>query len=276
MDNQNNYNQNPMGEPQQGGSFFEPNQGSSDATNVNQFGAETANSFGQDVAQNQGASTFNYEGDSSAAFNQPVQSYNQPAQDYTQPTGFNQPAQDYSQPMQGYGQPVQDYSQPVQDYSQPAQDYNQPMQPAQPDYSQTGYQQPVGYDNNAANNPNQFNYTPQQNYNNAPGGTDTRPTNTMAIISVIAGGLSCLLALIGIMMLNIIVLIVAILAGIAGIVLGSMAGKEITANSPTQGKSLATAGLVTGIVGAGLALLVGVSCYACVACTLSSIGSMYY
>lgn len=281
--NTDNNNQSLMGFPQQGGSMFEPNQGGSDVMNQGQFdSSQPARPFGQDAS-------------GAAPFGTPPFGAGDPSPtDYAQPTGFQQPAQDpaQQQPDSGYApQQVPLYQQPAAGYEpqqtppyqQPGQQpapgyapqqaplYQQPATPdQQPDYSQSGYQQPIGY-----NQQGQYPYSAPTGGGRPAGVQDTRPMSTLAVISLVTGALSVLLSLVGIFSVNIILLIVAILAGAAGIVLGAMANKEISDTSPKQGKNLALAGLICGIVGAGLALLIGVSCYACWACALNSYGSFY-
>lgn len=285
--NTDNNNQTPMGVPQQGGSMFEPDQGGSDALNQGQFDPNQApRSFAQDAS------------DAAPFGTPPFGAGDPPPVDHTQAAGFQQPARDPSQqpadsgfaPQQAppYQQPGQQPSpgyapQQAPPYQQPGQQpaqgfapqqaplYQQPATPdQQPDYSQSGYQQPIGY-----NQQGQQPYTAPTGGARPAGVQDTRPMSTLAIFSLISGALSVLLSLVGIFSVNIILLIVAILAGGAGIVLGAMANKELSDTSPKQGKNLALAGLICGIVGAGLALLIGVSCYACWACALSSYGTFY-
>ena len=143
---------------------------------------------------------------------------------------------------------------------------------------------PAGYSQPVISNPsaisktapgllNQFQYSAPQGYQPQPGGQDTRPMNSMAVISLVCGAVSVLLSLIGIFIESH-PLILAILSGVAGIILGSMAGKTLTETSPQQGKSLATAGLICGIVGA--LWLFGRRQLPCLlTCTLSSV-SQYW
>jgi hypothetical protein len=289
MDNQYDNNQSvSQGSSFSGGSFFEPDQGDTEqpvnspyeAGNAEPSFDQTQSGYAaQDESSNQGyvqSDAYAQQPQADSYAQQPqADSYAQQPQ--ADPYAQQPQADPYVQQPQAdpYAQPNYGQQPQADPYAQPNYGQQAPYGGSQPDYSQTGYQQPVGYQQDQApqGGQNQFQYSaPQGGYQPQPGGQDTRPMNSMAVISLVCGAVSVLLSLIGIFTLN---LILAILSGVAGIILGSMAGKTLTETSPQQGKSLATAGLICGIVGAALALLVGVSCYACWTCTLSSV-SQYW
>lgn len=73
-------------------------------------------------------------------------------------------------------------------------------------------------------------------------------TNTMAIMSLVAGGLSVLVSLIGICIFWLGFL--SLILGVVAVILASRAKKKIAASGGTEGGAgLATAGLITGIIG---------------------------
>jgi hypothetical protein len=130
------------------------------------------------------------------------------------------PPPDHGQaPPPGHGQPA--YGQPA--YGQPA--YGQPAY-GQPAYGQAAYGQPA---------------YGQPGY----GYPAPRQTNGKAVASMVVGIVSIVSCYLG------------VLVGPVAIVLAVMAKKDLKANPETQtGAGMATAGLITGIVGAVLWLAV--------------------
>ncbi len=89
------------------------------------------------------------------------------------------------------------------------------------------------------------------------------PTNTMALVSMIAG----IVSVVFIFLSGSIVLgILGILSGIAAIITGTMALKQIKAGSFSSGsKGMAMAGIICGAIGLVLSLIITIACAACYA-----------
>ncbi|HWL78929.1 DUF4190 domain-containing protein [Microbacterium sp.] len=115
---------------------------------------------------------------------------------------------------------------PAGTYPPPAQ---QQQYPAAPSYGQPGYSAPPAY--------------PQGGYQAAPayaGGYPQRRTNSLAIVSLIAGiaGLT----------------LVPFIGSIVGVITGHMSLSQLK-TSGEEGRGIALGGLITGYVGLGLAVL---------------------
>ena len=102
-------------------------------------------------------------------------------------------------------------------------------------------------------------------YDNGSGGYDPGPKKTKAIISLVCGILSLVFAWFGYSTL------LGIVLGIVAIVTGSSARKEL----PREQAGMATAGMITGIIGLILCALMFVACVACVG-LLGAAGAFSY
>lgn len=91
-------------------------------------------------------------------------------------------------------------------------------------------------------------------YENEPGGYNSGPNRTKAIVSLVCGILSLVFAWFGYST------ILGIVLGIVAVVTGSSARKEL----PREQAGMATAGMITGIIGLILCALMFVACVACV------------
>ena len=91
-------------------------------------------------------------------------------------------------------------------------------------------------------------------YQNEPGGYNSGPNKSKAIVSLVCGILSLVFAWFGYST------ILGVILGIVAIVTGSSARKEL----PRDQAGMATAGMVTGIIGLILCAFMFVACVACV------------
>ncbi len=168
--------------------------------------------------------------------------YGQPGYTNNNATGYDPSGSGYTPPQSGYGQQPQNgyYEQPQNGYGQQSQGGYSQNGYSQNGYAQSGYNQ-NNYDRNNPANYNQYGYG-QQNYGgyqNPYGGYAPRPSQGLAVASLVCGILGVMTSIAGfgfpiLFLLPIAGLILGIVHKVKGIPLG---------------KGMSTAGIVLSIIG---------------------------
>ena len=143
--------------------------------------------------------------------------------------------------------------------------------PSQAPYQAAPSQAPQGsgiqYSNQANSAPHGSGVQYSNQANNAPyqanQAGNVAPSNTLALVSLIAGIVSVVFIFLS---GSIILGILGIAAGIAAVITGTMALKQIkTQPASSSSKGMATAGIICGAIGLVLSLIVTIACAACYA-----------